>query len=1104
MQTVLAKALYDNIADNADELTFRKGDVITVLEKDIDGLYGWWLCSLHGRQGIAPGNRLSEIAKEPKPVATSPTLEYADYAVPRPYEENGEDYDVPRSVFSPQDYDFPKADSNRFEYPAELLKDRANSQIDDNIDNIYQEIYDVPVTTPEKKRFPDLIQAPEKLSPPKCSPSPKRGPKSPTKEAPPKTLSKPPRKINDEKSKKGSQPPPRPPKPVSPRSPKPCISEDIYDVPAVMNVYELAHSKTNNNTAKIIEEEKNSGLKNGVADDAKLFVNRESRSSSSSQSSDKSSTALTSPKQLEDTAENIYDVPPSESTTNDIYDVPSAVARGIQNDIQDVGGKIYDTPTKLTMADAETPNENSKADAAKLQPQRNQLTEENSKRSSSGSDSSGVRQLSSGSVGKRESSSSTGSGGKVSSEDDDYVDYQEIYGFSRTKPVNVYDVPVQPTQVPGESATPPAKQTKISILQRINMSAVKGIKLDPPAALQRLTKLEQAVDVTVNKLLSFVTTTWRDVTLLRSKVADIRDVTGKAKVVLRLLTEFGLSTLVNAQKTGNPELTGKLSRAIEPLLETYYSLKLTLQRLDDGGWRAPLERTDNKEDDLDLIMVYIRSVPENSKKLASVIRMAATILYKLPKDPLPPPAETKQKAPVQAPRTDSLEDTGRNTNDKTAEEVVAKIEKFKPVAMEAESSEVNSTTMMVGLIKACVDTNIKPSDKPKLSPETVRRLCGIDNQGSPLRNLNDAKQKDRMEEEVTPKLPPRKPSNTQPPKPPMRQDSTERIRFVRQQSLERFAPEGESKPKEKVPPNPPPKPKLDRKPTMRKSYKNRVKEAKEGEVPNPVKFREHKLFQIGAESPKGKRKCNSDPTELERNTESENHNNNNDTQKGNRVSDSIETTVPGSPVGSKPPLAASRSDLALPNSASGQTSVCPLSSRVEEYSQHLKPDTQIQRSQSFSRTKPPPAKVAFGENGMSQFILSFSDQELLEFYKYEIDAQLFVLNEAMKTLFSSIEDNKPPKIFVSNSKFVVLSAHKFIYIGETLQSKISHDKLSSDITRVTMKLAECVKSLVHSTKVAALQYSAISPMREMATTAAAISEAAIELHKIVKYEVESK
>ena len=638
------------------------------------------------------------------------------------------------------------------------------------------------------------------------------------------------------------------------------------------------------------------------------------------------------------------------------------------------------------------------------------------------------------------------------------------------------------------------------------MSAVKGIKLDPPGALQRLTKLEQAVDVTVNKLLSFVTANWRDVTLLRPKLADLRDVTGKAKVVLRLLTEFGLSSLVNAQKTGNPELTGKLSRTIEPLLETYYSLKLTLQRLDDGDWRTPLERMENKEDDLDSIMTYIRSVPDDSKKLASVIRMAATALYKLPKDPLPLPADTKE-APIQAPRTDSLENANNNANgkneNKTAEEVVAKLEKFKAVSMEAESSDVNSTTMMVGLIKACVDANIKPSDKPKFSPETVRRLCKIDNQGSSLQDTNDSKQENQKGEEVTPKLPPRKPSNSKAPRPPVRQDSTEKIKHVRQKSLERFAPEGEAKPKDKVPPNPPPKPKLDRKPTMRKSYKTKVKEENDREVSKPVKFREHKLFQIGAESPKGKRKCNSDPTELERSAESENLPVNN-TQKGNRVSDSIETTVPGSPVGSRSPLAASRSDSALPSSATGQTTVSPLSPRVKEYSQHLKPDSQIQRSQSFSRTKPPPPKAPFGENGMNQFILSFSDQELLEFYKYEIDAQLFVLNEAMKTLFSSIEESKPPKIFVSNSKFVVLSAHKFIYIGETLQSKISHDKLGSDITRVTTKLAECVKTLVQSTKVAALQYSAISPMREMASAAAAVSDAAIELHKVVKYKVASK
>ena len=54
----LAKALYDNVGESTDELNFRRGDVMTVLEQDPNGLTGWWLCGLHGRRGIAPGNRL--------------------------------------------------------------------------------------------------------------------------------------------------------------------------------------------------------------------------------------------------------------------------------------------------------------------------------------------------------------------------------------------------------------------------------------------------------------------------------------------------------------------------------------------------------------------------------------------------------------------------------------------------------------------------------------------------------------------------------------------------------------------------------------------------------------------------------------------------------------------------------------------------------------------------------------------------------------------------------------------------------------------------------------------------------------------------------------
>ncbi|KAF5303995.1 hypothetical protein FQA39_LY01780 [Lamprigera yunnana] len=61
-QNCLARALYDNIAESPDELAFRKGDVLVVLEQNTGNIEGWWLCSLRGRQGICPGNRLRLIA----------------------------------------------------------------------------------------------------------------------------------------------------------------------------------------------------------------------------------------------------------------------------------------------------------------------------------------------------------------------------------------------------------------------------------------------------------------------------------------------------------------------------------------------------------------------------------------------------------------------------------------------------------------------------------------------------------------------------------------------------------------------------------------------------------------------------------------------------------------------------------------------------------------------------------------------------------------------------------------------------------------------------------------------------------------------------------
>lgn len=101
-QNFYAKALFDNVAESLDELEFRKGDIVMVMDKNMEESVGWWKCSLHGREGLAPANRLKllslaeteslglraqniyEVPKVPRPLAASPTYEIMDkfYKVP--------------------------------------------------------------------------------------------------------------------------------------------------------------------------------------------------------------------------------------------------------------------------------------------------------------------------------------------------------------------------------------------------------------------------------------------------------------------------------------------------------------------------------------------------------------------------------------------------------------------------------------------------------------------------------------------------------------------------------------------------------------------------------------------------------------------------------------------------------------------------------------------------------------------------------------------------------------------------------------------------------------------------------------------------------------
>lgn len=931
---VLAKALFDNFADAPDELSFRKGDVITVLEQDVDGLIGWWLCSLHGRQGIAPGNRLQQIKRrsdgQSSPEALSQstdvfTFEDIDYDVPKP--QTVEDYAVPKGVMSP-DYDVPNASKpDGTEYLGEvydllpdnsLLKGEINAQqvgVDNVAGNCNQaaEVYDVPAALVEPNSFDDIYDIP---------------------------------------------------------------SKDQSDVDCSVGNQTL---------------EMGASCMPPVSSHGPLGVKIES--------DNQPSWATNQP----DIYSEIYDIPPASGD-------------------EEIKRENLET----------TQNLNSTV-ASDIPQEKRTSTEFNKTRKHMNGFAAACHDS------KRQSSSSTDSA-RGNSDDDDYVDYQDIYGDGKQRDINVYDVPVRPISLDhGQNfdGVSTSKRTQVSILQRINMSAVKELKLDPTRALQRLMKLEQAVNVTVNKLLSFVTTSWRNPEVLKPQIADIRDIAGKAKVALRLLTEFGLSSLVNARNLPSQELSGMLSRAIEPLLETYYSVKLALQRLDEKEWKVPLEKSNH--DDLDLIMVHIRPVPENTHKLATVVRSAAGTLY---------PALRKSES--------------------SSKEVMSKTCKTSEIGTQVcGPSDEESGKMIKAAVKDAVDANFKSrSNGSKWSPSTVRRVCGMD---SPKRNSSS--RSSEFDDTTIPNLPSRKdkpksPTSREesrsPPAPPERRDSNEKCNHLRQKSLDKF-------PVETL--GPPPKPKLDRKNTSRKSYKTPLFSDYSHEKGETIR-REHKRSE--SDTPTSRRKCNSDPTQLHDREE-----------KGEEEQKLIQSPGKQKKVSLTKQSSVHISDSDLPQSlrqskdvkSSGLTRI----TLVDKELQH-RPLSNFIKADGTS-------------NGV---MVSLNDRELLEFYKYEIDAQLFVLSEAIKGFFAVIDKSESPKVFVSNSKFIVLSAHKFVYIGDTLSKRIKHCDLRCQVTAVTSKLSNCIKSLVSATKSAALQYPSSNALREMSDAAVLVNNVAVELYQIVK------
>jgi hypothetical protein len=127
--------------------------------------------------------------------------------------------------------------------------------------------------------------------------------------------------------------------------------------------------------------------------------------------------------------------------------------------------------------------------------------------------------------------------------------------------------------------------------------------------------------------------------------------------------------------------------------------------------------------------------------------------------------------------------------------------------------------------------------------------------------------------------------------------------------------------------------------------------------------------------------------------------------------------------------------------------------------------------------------------------LDANDRQVLKFYASQIDTHLLYLTNAIDAFLLTIQNNQTPKVFVAHSKFVVLSAHKLVYIGDTVHRNVVNADVRNRVLQCANALCDALKHTVQCTKSAALQFPSVIAVQEMVDSVVYISHAASDLKR---------
>nr|CAD7447791.1 unnamed protein product [Timema bartmani] len=121
------------------------------------------------------------------------------------------------------------------------------------------------------------------------------------------------------------------------------------------------------------------------------------------------------------------------------------------------------------------------------------------------------------------------------------------------------------------------------------------------------------------------------------------------------------------------------------------------------------------------------------------------------------------------------------------------------------------------------------------------------------------------------------------------------------------------------------------------------------------------------------------------------------------------------------------------------------------------------------------------------------DKQVLAFYATQTVTHSAHLTHAIDAFLQTVEHNQPPKVFLAHSKFVVLSAHRLVHIGDTVHRNVVRSEVRSRVLNCANQLSEALAQTVQKTKRAAQQFPSVTAVQEMVDSVVDVSHIARDL-----------